>query len=158
MTKLPRKIYLLRQTQLMVYAEMIERLKAFDLTPAQYLVLSLSSSEEGSSSADLARRSQTTPQSMNEIIGALNDKGLIRRREDPDNRRILRVIVTRDGAKLLADCNKQIDRMENEIFRCLSERERATFRTLHTKLLKKHLLKIERPVLAEERPLARRAI
>jgi DNA-binding MarR family transcriptional regulator len=142
----------------MAYAEMIERLKAFDLTPAQYLVLSLSSSERGQSSADLARRSQTTPQSMNEIIAALDAKGLIRRREDPDNRRILRVIVTKDGARLLADCNKQIDRMENEMFRCLSERELATFRALHTKLLRKHLRNIERPVLVEERPLSRRAV
>jgi DNA-binding MarR family transcriptional regulator len=141
----------------MVYAEMVERLKAFDLTPAQYLVLSLSNSEEGPSSADLARRSQITPQSMNEIIAALDGKALIRRREDPDNRRILRVIVTKDGAKLLADCNKQIDRMESEIFRCLSERELATFRTLHTKVLRQRLLN-ERLFLVEERPLPRRAV
>jgi DNA-binding MarR family transcriptional regulator len=158
MARSPRTIYLLRQTQLLVYGEMIERLRDFDLTPAQYLVLSLSQNEQSPSSADLARRSDITPQSMNEIIAVLDRKGLIRRREDPDNRRILRVTVTKEGTKLLAECNKQIDRMENEIFRCLTEKELAAFRALHTKLLRKSLRRTDQADFLEEKPLSRRAV
>lgn len=135
LAKAPRTIYLVRQTQLLVYAEMVEHLKAFGLTPVQYMVLSSSSNEDSPSSADLARRAQMTPQSMNELIAALHRKGLVRRREHPDNKRILQVALTKDGARLLAQCDRQIDRMEQELFRGLSEKELGMFRRLHSKLL-----------------------
>jgi DNA-binding MarR family transcriptional regulator len=158
MARPPRTIYLLRQAQLLTYAQMVEPLKAFDLTPAQYVVLSLSRSEDGRSAADLARRSHITPQSMNEIIAVLDRKGLIQRREDPDNRRILRVTLSKDGKKLLADCDKQIDRMESEFFRCLNEKELATLRTLLAKLLRENLRKIDQTSFVDEKPVSRRAI
>jgi len=138
-TKGPRTIYLVRKTQLLVYAEMVEALKAFGVTPVQYTVLSSSSHEGGLSSADLARRAQMTPQSMNELIAALHRKGLVRRREHPDNKRILQVALTKDGTRLLAQCDRQIDRMEQRLFRCFTEKELGTFRRLHSKLLHESL-------------------
>src|SRR4051794_18933844 len=152
MAKPPRTIYLLRQAQLLIYAEMIERLKAFDLTPAQYMVLSLSSSEGGLSSAELARRSHITPQSMNEIIAALDRKGLIKRREDPENRRILRIAVNKDGTKLLADCNRQINRMETEIFGSFDGTELVAFRALLTKLLRESLQSMDQAFYLDDQP------
>jgi DNA-binding MarR family transcriptional regulator len=135
LAKAPRTVYLVRQTQLLTYAEMVERLKALGLTPVQYMVLSSSSNEDSLSSADLARRAHMTPQSMNEVIAALHRKGLVRRREHPGNKRILQVALTKDGARLLAQCDKMIDRMEQELFRCFSEKELGMFRQLHSKLL-----------------------
>jgi DNA-binding MarR family transcriptional regulator len=152
MTKPARTIYLVRQTQLLILAEMIERLKAFDLTPAQYMVLSLSSAEGGLSSAELARRSHITPQSMNEIIAALDRKGLIKRREDPDNKRILRIAVNREGSRLLAECNKQIDKMEAEVFRCFDDTELVAFRALHSKLLKESRRARDQAFYVDDRP------
>jgi DNA-binding MarR family transcriptional regulator len=158
MARSPRTIYLVRQAQLLIYAEMVEPLKALDLTPAQYVVLSLSRSEDGRSAADLARRSHITPQSMNEIIAVLDRKGLIRRREDPDNRRILRVTLSKDGVKLLAECDKKIDRVESAFLRCLNEKELTNLRTLLTKVLRENLRKIDQTSLAEEKPVSRRAV
>jgi DNA-binding MarR family transcriptional regulator len=159
MAKPPRTIYLLRQTQLLIYAEMIERLKGFDLTPAQYMVLSLSSNQGGLSSAELARRSHITPQSMNEIIAALDRKGLVKRREDPDNRRILRVAVNKDGSRLLAECNKQIDKMEAEIFGCFDDTELVAFRALHTKVLREGRRTVDHAFYVDDRPtVSRRSI
>jgi len=137
--KAPRTIYLVRQTQLLVYAAMVDCLEGFDLTPVQYMVLSLSSNERSPSSADLARRTQMTPQSMNELIAALHRKGLVRRREHPDNKRILQVSLTKDGARLLAQCDRHIDRMEQGIFSCLNEKELGAFRRLHVKVLRENL-------------------
>jgi DNA-binding MarR family transcriptional regulator len=134
MTKAARTSYLLRQAQLAVYAEMVEHLKSFDLTPVQYMVLSLSHAEGGLSSAELARRAQITPQSMNEVIAAIHRKGLIRRREDEENRRILRVALTREGARVLTACDKRIDDMEGEIFDCFDRTELAALRRLLAKL------------------------
>jgi DNA-binding MarR family transcriptional regulator len=130
MTRAARTSYLLRQAQLRIYAAMVERLGALGLTPVQYMVLSLSSREGGLSSADLARRTQITPQSMNEVIAALHRKGLIRRHEAPENRRILRVVLTKEGNRLLPECERQMDRLEAEFFRCFDKNELAAFRDL----------------------------
>jgi DNA-binding MarR family transcriptional regulator len=135
MAKAARSSYLLRQAQLTVYAEMVERLKSVDLTPVQYMVLSLSDAEGSLSSAELARRAQITPQSMNEVIAAIHRKGLIRRREDPENRRILRVALTKEGTRILAACDRRIDEMEDEIFRCFDRTELTMFRRLLAKLV-----------------------
>ena len=130
MTGAARTSYLLRQAQLRIYAAMVERLGALGLTPVQYTVLSLSSREGGLSSADLARRTQITPQSMNEVITALHRKGLIRRHEAPENRRILRVALTKEGNRLLPECERQMDRLEAEFFRCFGKSELTAFRNL----------------------------
>jgi DNA-binding MarR family transcriptional regulator len=138
MTRAARTIYLLRQTQVRIYAAMVERLGALGLTPVQYMVLSLSSREGGLSSADLARRAQITPQSMNEVIAALHRKGLITRHEAPENRRILRVVLTKEGNRLLPECERQMDRLEGEYFRCFEKGELAAFRNLLSKFLDAH--------------------
>jgi DNA-binding MarR family transcriptional regulator len=138
MTRAARTIYLLRQTQLRIYAAMVELLGALGLTPVQYMVLSLSSREGGLSSADLARRAQITPQSMNEVITALHRKGLITRHEAPENRRILRVVLTKEGNRLLPECERQIDRLEAEYFRCFEKDELTAFRDLLSRFLEAH--------------------
>jgi DNA-binding MarR family transcriptional regulator len=130
MTRAARTIYLLRQAQLRIYAAMVERLNALGLTPVQYTVLSLSSREGGLSSADLARRAQITPQSMNEVIAALHRKGLITRHEAPENRRILRVVLTKEGNRLLPECERQIDQLESELFGCFDKSELTALRGL----------------------------
>lgn len=130
MARAARTSYLLRQAQMRVYTGMVERLGALGLTPVQYMVLSLSSREGGLSSADLARRTQITPQSMNEVIAALHRKGLITRHEAPENRRILRVVLTKEGSRLLPECEREIDRLEAEFFRCFSKNELTAFRDL----------------------------
>ena len=114
---------------------MVERLGALGLTPVQYMVLSLSSREGGLSSADLARRAQITPQSMNEVIAALHRKGLIKRHEAPENRRILRVVLTKEGNRLLPECEREMDRLETESFRCFDKSELTAFRNLLAKFL-----------------------
>jgi DNA-binding MarR family transcriptional regulator len=130
MARAARTSYLLRQAQLRIYAAMVERLDALGLTPVQYMVLSLSSREGGLSSADLARRAQITPQSMNEVIAALHRKGLISRHEAPENRRILRVVLTKEGSRLLPECERQIDRLEADLFGCFNKSELTAFRDL----------------------------
>jgi len=130
-----RTIYLLRQAQLTVYARMIDRLRPFEMTPTQYMVLSLSSSDVGLSSAALARRADITPQSMNEIIAILERKGLLRRRESSENRRILRITLTKEGTRILTQCNRELDEMEEEVFGDFSQKDLSVFRKCLTKVL-----------------------
>jgi DNA-binding MarR family transcriptional regulator len=97
-----------------------------DVTGGQYLILSLVSREGGRSSAELARRAYITPQSMNEVIAALEHKGYIRRTENPDNRRILQVSLTRD---------KAVDIAETAFLSVLKPKKLAEFRATLEQLL-----------------------
>ncbi|MEA2177842.1 MAG: hypothetical protein QOG77_1139 [Solirubrobacteraceae bacterium] len=82
------------------------------LSVAQYTTLSILRSRSGLSNAQLARRLWVTPQSMNEVISALERMGLIARVPDAGNRRILRTALTPVGKETLAACDADILAME----------------------------------------------
>jgi DNA-binding MarR family transcriptional regulator len=119
MATAPRTIYLVKMLDIAVRAGLEPRLQEFQLTGAQYTVLSLLSTRDNLSSADLSRRFLVTPQSMNEMIMALERKGLVSRQEDEGNRRILRVKLTPHGQAILKKCDKQVDSLEAELFGAL---------------------------------------
>jgi DNA-binding MarR family transcriptional regulator len=83
------------------------------LSVAQYTTLSILRSRSGLSNAQLARRLWVTPQSMNEVIAALERLGLIERVPDQGNRRILRTALTDKGRETLAACDADILAMED---------------------------------------------
>ena len=132
MSTQPRLAYLIRRAQLVVYARLTECLRERNLTPMQYLLLSLSRRGHGMSSADLARRFAVSPQSMNEVITALEGKRLITRRRSAEHRRILRISLTPAGENLLRDCDLRVDSLERSLFAALSSTEKRAFRKLLT--------------------------
>ena len=98
------------------------------LTATQYTALSVLASRSGLSNAQLARRSYITPQSMSQLIGALERQKLIERIPDPDHRRILRAQLTRKGKRVLAECDAAVDDMERRMLRDLPASEHDTLR------------------------------
>jgi DNA-binding MarR family transcriptional regulator len=135
MGKSARTLLLVRLLQLKLYGEMVEVLRLFELTPLQYMVLSLAAHRGSLSTADLARRFHMTPQSMNEVIAALEVKKLILRRESPDHRRILHVRLKSAGIRLLQKCDGAVDRIERSAFRDFSPKELTVFRGMIAKAL-----------------------
>jgi len=135
MAKSARTLLLVRLLQLKTYNELVAALRRFDLTPLQYMVLSLAGHRGGSSTADLARRFDIAPQSMNEVIAALEGKRLIARHESPGHRRILHIRFTAAGTKLLEKCERAVDRAERSIFRDFDRKELTLFRGMLAKAL-----------------------
>jgi DNA-binding MarR family transcriptional regulator len=133
--KSARTLLLVRLLQLRLYNEMVESLRHFDLTPLQYLVLSLTGRSGSWSTADLARRFDIAPQSMNEVIAALEGKKLIARRESPDHRRILHIRLKPSGLRLLQTCDGEVDRIERSAFRDFSPKELTIFRGMISRAL-----------------------
>jgi DNA-binding MarR family transcriptional regulator len=130
-----RTFYLVKRLETEAGLALDEALRDHDITSGQYLILSLVSREGGRSSAQLARRAYITPQSMNEVIAALEHKGYVRRTENPDNRRMLQVSLTREGRRLLAACDKAVDTAENVFLSVLSPKRLAEFRATLERLL-----------------------
>ena len=135
MGKSARTLLLVRLLQLKLHNEMVEALRLCELTPLQYMVLSLAGHRGSLSTADLARRFHIAPQSMNEVIAALELKKLIARRESPDHRRILHVRLKAAGIRLLEKCDDAVDRIERSAFRDFSPKELTAFRGMIAKAL-----------------------
>jgi DNA-binding MarR family transcriptional regulator len=138
MATAPRTIYLVKMLDVAIRAGLEMRLQEFQLTGAQYTVLSLLSARDNLSSADLSRRFLVTPQSMNEMIMALERKELVSRQEDGENRRILRVKLTPHGQAVLKKCDKQVDILEAALFGGLEPGELAGLRETLRRVVAAH--------------------
>ena len=130
-----RTIYLVKRLETEAAIALDQALRDQDVTGGRYLILSLVSREGGRSSAELARRAFITPQSMNEVIAALEAKGYIRRTENPENRRNLQVHLTREGRRLLTACDKAVDAAEDAFLSVLKPKKLAEFRATMEQLL-----------------------
>jgi len=73
------------------------------LTPTQTSVLSRLSKDGPSSASALAAAERVRPQSMAMTLGALDERGLIERRPDPDDRRRQLISVSEAGHAFLED-------------------------------------------------------
>jgi len=131
----PRTIFLLRLLQLNSYNFLVERLRPFDLTPIQYMVLSISSNHGSWSTAELARRFQIAPQSMTEIVALLESKKLIARSKSAEHGRVLTIRLTAAGLRCLEKCDRAVDKLEREAFAAFAADELALFRELVNKAL-----------------------
>jgi DNA-binding MarR family transcriptional regulator len=120
----PRISYVVARLERAIRAAIGERVKPHGLTTSQYTTLSILGVRGGLSNAQLARRAYITPQSMNEVIDALQTQGLIERRPHPTHGRVRPLALTRKGRKVLAACDAAVDRLEEEMLDGLSGEER----------------------------------
>ncbi len=124
----PRTMYLLNQANQAVRAQLEASLRDLQMTGIQYTILAIVDEHEGISSAELSRRFFVTAQTMNEIINGLAQRGLIARKEDPANKRILRMKLTAQGRRLLNKCEGVADRIEEAAFDWIETDEYETLR------------------------------
>lgn len=121
----PRLSYVIARLERALRAAINDRVKPHGLTTLQYTTLSLLGARGELSNAQLARRSYMTPQAMSEVIEALESKGLIRRDPHPNHRRIYPAALTAKGRKVLGECDRAVDELEEQVLRDLSPAERA---------------------------------
>lgn len=112
----PRAMFFLNLANFAVRGRLEEALREHEVTGIQYTALATIGARAGISSAELSRRFFVTPQTMNELIAGLERRRLILRKEDPANRRILKMRLTASGRRLLAACDAVADRVEAEVF------------------------------------------
>ena len=87
----PRISYAVGRLERVLRRRIVAALEPDGLTAARlYDALSVLRAEDGMSNAQLARRALVTPQSMNEVLNLLVERGFVRRRAEPGHGRILR--------------------------------------------------------------------
>jgi DNA-binding MarR family transcriptional regulator len=119
----PRISYAVARLDRAIRLAIEQRVNPYGLTVPQYTALAILRNQGALSNAQLARRTLVRPQSMNQVIQALERNGLVERLPDENHRWILRTMLTPHGAKVLAACNRSVSRMENAMLGDLLQSE-----------------------------------
>jgi DNA-binding MarR family transcriptional regulator len=115
----PTLLYLVGRIDRVVRRAIGTVLKARGLSVNQYTTLSVLDRRSGLSNAQLARRALVSPQSMNEVLLALEQRGLVR---------LLQARLTAKGRSLLARCDAEVQQVEDRMVSGLSDEDRTALR------------------------------
>ncbi|SDK27965.1 DNA-binding transcriptional regulator, MarR family [Nocardioides sp. YR527] len=129
MTDAPLLLYVVKQLELATRARLDAVLKESGVTALQYTALSVLERRPTMSAADLARASFVRAQSAADLIGALERRGLIERRIDPDNRRRMLISLTTEGRAFLDAYDPRVEELEEQMLAELGPADRESFRT-----------------------------
>jgi DNA-binding MarR family transcriptional regulator len=119
----PLLLYLMKRVELAVRARLDEIVRPAGLTAAQYTALTVLERHDDMSSAQLARHSFVTAQSMADMITTLQGRRLIERHRDRADRRRLVVSLTAEGRVLLDRYRDEVAALEGDMIAGLSEQE-----------------------------------
>jgi DNA-binding MarR family transcriptional regulator len=122
-------LYLVKQVELAARARLDDIFRPIGLTALQYTALTVLERHENMSSAQLARHSFVTAQSMADMVAALEARQLIERHRDPVDRRRLVVGLTPQGRALLDQYREMVCALEDGMLAGLSDEEVRVLRT-----------------------------
>lgn len=124
----PTLLYVMKQVELAVRSRLDEMLRPAGLTALQYTALTVLERHPNLTSAQLARNSFVTSQSMADMVTALQEQGLVDRHRDPEDRRRLVLTVTARGRRLLDKYRGRVAALEAEMLAGLTARQAVELR------------------------------
>ncbi|MCW2756289.1 MAG: MarR family transcriptional regulator [Nocardioidaceae bacterium] len=124
----PTLLYLMKQVELAVRAELEALARPEGLTALQYTALTVLERHPDLTSAHLARLSFVTAQSTADMVTTLLDRGLIERHRDPADRRRLVMALTPDGSRLLQRLRPQVAALEARMLAGVPDEEVSRLR------------------------------
>ncbi|MEK0245331.1 MarR family transcriptional regulator [Bifidobacterium mongoliense] len=123
---------LVKATQAALNQRMDEALRPLGLTVPQYACLSNLIDEPGITSSELARRSFVSRQSMNVLLQGLERAGLVRRSEQPGQRREKAAQLTGRAEALFVRADKAVQAVAKRMTAGLGKTQRAELFALLT--------------------------
>ena len=114
--------YVLKKVQAALRAAMDEQLRPLGIGTPQYSVLSVLEEVPGLSGAEVARRCFVRPQTMNELIVHLEQRGYLIRHRD-QGARIIYLTLTPMGVNLTRQAHSQVGQVESRMLQYLAPPE-----------------------------------
>ena len=127
-TPAPSLLYAVKQVELVSRARLDDLLKPAGITALQYTALTVLEHRDGLASAELARNSFVTDQSMADLVNALIRRGLVVRDRDQVDRRRLVISLTDAGRDLLAEYAGPVLALEDRMLDGFTAKERTALR------------------------------
>ncbi|HAZ44503.1 MAG TPA: MarR family transcriptional regulator [Cyanobacteria bacterium UBA11369] len=93
--------YKLKLASQLMYRDFLERLEPYGLTPFHYLVLCCLWEEDGLSTSGIADKLKQLGATLTGVVDRMEDRNLVYRERDRDDRRIVRIWLTEEGKRLM---------------------------------------------------------
>ncbi|OBK25281.1 MarR family winged helix-turn-helix transcriptional regulator [Mycobacterium asiaticum] len=122
--------YLLYRVGAALRPEVSSALAPLGLTIAEFVCLRILSQSPGSSSADLARRANVTPQAMNTVLRKLQDLGAVERPASVSSGRALPASLTTAGRALLKRAETVVFAADARLLARLTDSQQREFRRM----------------------------
>jgi DNA-binding MarR family transcriptional regulator len=124
----PTLMYVMKQVELATRARLDEIFRPIGMTALQYTALTVLERHPDLSSAQLARNSFVTSQTMADMVTALEERGLVERHRDAADRRRLVLALTKDGRALLRRYRGKVSALEERMLSGLTAAQVAELR------------------------------
>jgi DNA-binding MarR family transcriptional regulator len=98
------------------------------LSGAAWFLLSMLIDEDGMSQGEVSHRFEVDPSRITRLAQRLEKEGLLRRKRDPEDNRVVRLHATEKGLRLIESRQERRERFEDRIRREFSSEEMAEFR------------------------------
>jgi MarR family transcriptional regulator for hemolysin len=117
---LGRQLFL---THRAVHDELDRRLREHGASLWNWLLLKEAAGGERASQRELADHMRIEPPTLVRHLDKLADDGLVERRPDPDDRRVMRVVVTAAGRRRLEQLHEVVHGFDTELRSILTKRD-----------------------------------
>jgi MarR family transcriptional regulator for hemolysin len=106
-----------------VHDELDRRLSEHGASLWNWVLLKEAANAEGASQRQLAQHMRIEPPTLVRHLDKLAEQGLVERRPDPDDRRVVRVVVTAAGRERLAELHAIVHELDDELRGILTKRD-----------------------------------
>jgi len=114
---------LISRVRITLYERLDRALAPFDLSTPQYIVIVLLANDVASKSSDICKTVAHDPGAMTRVLDRLEEKKLVRRVPDPNDRRALKLELTPEGRALYPKVVAVAVGMINELLEGFSKTE-----------------------------------
>jgi DNA-binding MarR family transcriptional regulator len=128
-------LWLLKQSFFFSLNSVNDAIAGHGVTTAQLGLLRQLANEPGLSGAELARRLLISPQGVQLALTALERRGLVERKQDPQHGRILQAYLTDEGRAVVTAVFNDAVEAHQKVFGVLSVEEQLTLRTLLSRVV-----------------------
>ena len=121
----PLLSYIIGRLDRAIRNRLIEILTPLELSIPQFTTLSVLKRRPGLSNAQLARRALILPQSMIQVIAALETRRLVERAPNPSHNRILQTRLTAAGLALVERAEAATHEFESDLIAAVGDGDEA---------------------------------
>jgi len=132
--------FLLSQVGIHASRRFAERIAAADLNPPLFRVLNLVAAGEGQSQQAIGAAIEIPASRMVALVDELEQRGLVERRPNPEDRRVRALYLTAKGKRCLARGRKIAAEHEQELTEGMSETDRKRLLALLQKIVDEQAL------------------
>jgi DNA-binding MarR family transcriptional regulator len=126
--------YNARRAALAIIGEFLQRMAPYGLRPVDFSVLSLVKHNPGVTARQICTSLGLLPPNLVGMLKALERRGLVQRKDHPQDRRAYGLHLSAEGRSLMEKAEKTATTLERDVTAALSDAERSTLMQLLQKV------------------------